>query len=165
MRTTDLGILATLALMASAASTTLAADVASKPNIVVILADDLGYGDLGCYNSRSKIPTPNLDHLAADGMRFTDAHAPDSVCTPSRYGLLTGRYCFRSSLKAGVLPPWGATLIDARRLTLPALLKEARIRYRLLRQMAPGLALANQGWCTSQQQGGAGQCGLLTAYC
>ena len=59
----------------------------AKPNIVVILADDLGYGDLGCYNPRSKIPTPNLDRMAADGMRFTDAHAPDAVCTPSRYGL------------------------------------------------------------------------------
>jgi arylsulfatase A-like enzyme len=124
MRTAKLGILVTLALVAVAASTTLAADVASRPNIVFILADDLGYGDLGCYNPHSKIPTPNLDRLAADGMRFTDAHAPDAVCTPSRYGLLTGRYCFRSSLKAGVLPPWGATLIDARRLTLPALLKE-----------------------------------------
>jgi arylsulfatase A-like enzyme len=95
-----------------------------KPNIVLILADDLGYGDVGCYNSQSKIPTPNLDRLAAEGMRFTDAHAPDAMCTPSRYGLLTGRYCFRSRLKGGVLPPWGDTLIEEGRLTLPALLRQ-----------------------------------------
>src|ERR1035441_193914 len=79
----------------------------AKPNIVVILADDLGYGDVGCYNAQSKIPTPNLDRLAGEGIRFTDAHAPDAVCTPTRYGLLTGRYAFRSRLKSGVLAPWG----------------------------------------------------------
>jgi arylsulfatase A len=97
---------------------------AASPNIVVILADDLGYGDVGCYNAQSKIPTPHLDHLAAEGMRFTDAHAPDAVCTPSRYGLLTGRYAFRSRLKSGVLPPWGSPLIEPGRLTLPTLLRE-----------------------------------------
>src|SRR6266496_2320372 len=63
---------------------------ASKPNIVYILADDLGYGDVHACNPQSKIPTPNLDRLAAEGMRFTDAHAPDAVCSPTRYGLLTG---------------------------------------------------------------------------
>jgi len=94
------------------------------PNIVVILADDLGYGDVHSYNPQSKIPTPNLDRLAAEGIRFTDAHAPDSVCTPSRYGLLTGRYAFRSRLRAGVLAPWGAPLIEEGRLTLPALLRQ-----------------------------------------
>src|SRR5947207_13763961 len=88
----------------------------AKPNVVLILADDLGYGDLGCYNKDSKIPTPNLDRLASEGMRFTDAHAPSSVCTPTRYALLTGRYCWRSRLKQGVLPPWGPTLIEADRL-------------------------------------------------
>jgi arylsulfatase A len=98
--------------------------VAGKPNIVVILADDLGYGDVHCYNVQSKIPTPHLDRLAAEGMRFTDAHAPDAVCTPTRYGLLTGRYSFRSRLKSGVLGPWGQPLIEARRLTLPAFLRQ-----------------------------------------
>src|SRR5882757_3458455 len=92
---------------------TAAADVPRKPNIVFILADDLGYGDVRCYNAQSKIPTPNLDRLAAEGIRFTDAHAPDAVCTPSRYGLLTGRYCFRSRLKSGVFTPWGAPLIES----------------------------------------------------
>ena len=104
------------------ASRALAAN--SKPNIVYILADDLGYGDVGCYNAQSKIPTPNLDRLAREGIRFTDAHAPDAVCTPTRYGLLTGRYCFRSRMKAGVLPPWGEPLIEEGRLTVPALLRQ-----------------------------------------
>jgi len=67
-------------------------DVHRRPNIVVILADDMGYGDPGCFNPRSAIPTPNIDRLAREGMRFTDAHAPGSWCVPSRYGLLTGRY-------------------------------------------------------------------------
>lgn len=95
-----------------------------RPNIIYILADDLGYGDLGCYNRDSKIPTPNLDRLATEGLRFTDAHAPDAVCTPTRYGFLTGRYCFRSRLKSGVLPPWGAPLIEEGRLTVPELLRQ-----------------------------------------
>ncbi len=101
-----------------------AAPASAKPNIVFILADDLGYGDLGCYNKDSKIPTPNLDRLAGEGMRFTDAHAPTSACTPTRYALLTGRYCWRSRLKSQVLGPWGATLIEPGRLTVAALLKE-----------------------------------------
>ena len=94
------------------------------PNIVVILSDDLGYGDLGCYHSQSKIPTPHLDRLAGEGMRFTDAHAPASVCTPTRYALLTGRYAWRTWLKGGVLGPWDRPLIEAERLTVPALLKK-----------------------------------------
>ena len=69
-----------------------------RPNVVIILADDMGYGDAGCYNSQSKCSTPNIDGLAASGMRFTDAHAAGAWCTPSRYGLLTGRYAFRTSL-------------------------------------------------------------------
>jgi arylsulfatase A len=73
-----------------------------RPNIVVILADDLGYGDVGCYNPESKIPTPNLDRLAKAGVRFTDAHSPSTVCTPSRYSLLTGRMAFRTGYRGGV---------------------------------------------------------------
>ena len=83
---------------------------AAPPNVVVILADDLGYGDLGCYNPQSKIPTPNLDRLAAEGMRFTDAHSPSAVCTPTRYALLTGRYAWRSRLQRGVLAPFDPPL-------------------------------------------------------
>jgi arylsulfatase A-like enzyme len=85
------------------------------PNIVYILADDLGYGDLGCYNAESKIPTPRLDQLATQGMRFKDAHSPSSVCTPTRYALLTGRYAWRTRLQRNVLGPWDKPLISADR--------------------------------------------------
>jgi len=94
-----------------------------KPNIVIILADDLGYGDPQVYNSESKIPTPNIDGLAKEGMRFTDAHTPSSVCTPTRYGLLTGRYAWRTELKKSVLWMWDKPLIEKDRLTFPKMLK------------------------------------------
>ena len=94
-----------------------------KPNIVVILADDLGYGDVQCYNpERGKIPTPNIDRLAEQGMRFTDGHSSSGVCSPSRYALLTGRYHWRTG-QAGIVPLWGPPMIAADRLTVPALLK------------------------------------------
>ena len=100
----------------------------TKPNVVIILADDLGYGDLGCFNKDSKIPTPHLDGLAKEGMRFTDAHSPSAVCSPTRYGLLTGRYPFRSVLKKGVVLPWGTPIIEEGRLTLPQMLKNLGYR-------------------------------------
>ena len=90
----------------------LAADRAARPNIVVILADDLGYGDVQCLNPGGKIPTPHLDRLAAAGMIFTDAHSSSAVCTPTRYGLLTGRYNWRSRLKSGVLGGMSPPLIE-----------------------------------------------------
>jgi len=95
-----------------------------KPNIIIIYADDMGYGDAQCYNSKSLIPTPNIDKLASEGVRFTDAHSASAVCTPSRYSLLTGRYCWRTSLKKHVLWPWEKPLIKKERLTLPEMLKE-----------------------------------------
>lgn len=97
-----------------------------KPNIVIILADDLGYGDVQSLNpTRGKIATPNLDRLAGQGMTFTDAHSGSSVCTPTRYGLLTGRYAWRTRLKQGVLDGGNdEPLIAADRLTLPAMLRE-----------------------------------------
>jgi arylsulfatase A len=96
-----------------------------KPNIVFILADDLGYGDVQCLNpGRGKIPTPNLDRLAAQGVAFTDAHSSSAVCTPTRYGILTGRYNWRSHLQHGVLGVYASPLIAADRLTVPALLKQ-----------------------------------------
>ncbi len=98
MRSANLGILATLALVAVAASTTRAADVASKPNLVFVLADDLGYGDIGCYGA-TKVKTPNLDRLARDGRRFTDAHSSAAVCTPTRYAVVTGREFYRYGKK------------------------------------------------------------------
>jgi len=103
----------------------LAAQAASKPNIVFVLADDLGYGDVQCLNpERGKIKTPNLDRLAGEGMTFTDAHSGSSVCTPTRYGVLTGRYAWRTHLQNGVLSGYEEPLIAAQRLTLPAMLKE-----------------------------------------
>ena len=93
------------------------------PNIIIVLADDLGYGDIRIYNPASKIPTPYLDQLARDGMRFTDAHTPSSVCTPTRYALLTGRYAWRTKLKSSVLWAWDKPLIEPDRLTLPKMLK------------------------------------------
>ena len=93
-----------------------------RPNILLILADDLGYGDLGAYNPQSRVPTPNLDRLASEGVRLTDAHSPSSVCTPTRYALLTGRYAWRSRLKSGVLGGRSSALIEPGRLTLPAFL-------------------------------------------
>jgi arylsulfatase A-like enzyme len=98
------------------------------PNIVYILADDLGYGDLGCYNSDSRIPTPAYDRFAGQGVRFTDAHSPSSVCTPTRYGILTGRYCWRSRMKSGVLDGYSANLIEPGRRTAASLLRERGYR-------------------------------------
>ena len=96
----------------------------SKPNIIYILADDMGYGDLGCNNPDSKIPTPHLDSLAEQGMRFTDAHAASSICTPSRYNVLTGRYSWRTRLKRGIVWEWDSPLIEPNRLTVASLLKQ-----------------------------------------
>jgi arylsulfatase A-like enzyme len=95
----------------------------TKPNIVYILADDLGYGDPGCYNPESKIPTPNMDRLAREGMRFTDAHSPSSVCTPTRYAILTGRYAWRTRLQRNVIGPFSGPLIAEKQLTVPGLLR------------------------------------------
>lgn len=96
---------------------------ANKPNVIIILADDLGYGDVGCYNKESKIATPHLDKLAAQGMRFTDAHTPSAVCTPTRYGLLTGRYAWRTRLKNGVLDGFDPPLIEEGRTTIADFLR------------------------------------------
>jgi arylsulfatase A-like enzyme len=92
----------------------------AKPlNVVIILADDLGYGDVACYNrERGKIPTPSIDSLATQGMRFTDAHMSSSLCTPSRYALLTGRYDWRTRLQSGVANTWERPLIAPDRLTI-----------------------------------------------
>ena len=108
-------------LLAAVCGAALAAD---KPNIVVILADDLGYGDPQCYNPQGKIPTPHIDKLAAQGMRFTDGHSSSSICTPSRYTLLTGRYHWRSPLRDGVLNGMGKPIIPPERLTIAGLLKQ-----------------------------------------
>lgn len=93
------------------------------PNIVYIMADDMGIGDVSAYNPDSKIKTPNIDQLASQGMRFTDAHTAASVCTPTRYGLLTGRYCWRTALKERVITAYDSCLIPEERETVASLLK------------------------------------------
>lgn len=95
----------------------------NRPNIVYILADDLGYGDVSCLNTDSKIQTPNIDSIAKGGMIFTDAHSGSAVCTPTRYGILTGRYCWRSRLKSGVLMGYSPHLIEQGRTTVASMLK------------------------------------------
>ncbi len=94
-----------------------------KPNIIYLLADDWGYGDVSCLNPDSKIPTPHTDQLASEGMIFSDAHSNSAVCTPTRYGVMTGRYCWRSRLQRGVLGGYSGPLIEDERLTVPLLLR------------------------------------------
>ena len=98
---------------------------AAKPNIVFIMADDMGYGDVQALNPKSKIPTPHLNRLAREGMTFTDAHSPSGVCTPTRYGVITGRYCWRSRLKRGVLGGYSAPRIEKDRPTVGSVVQEA----------------------------------------
>ena len=94
----------------------------ARPNILLILADDLGYGDVQCYNpQRGKIPTPHIDRLATQGMRFTDAHTSSGVCSPTRYTLLTGRYHWRTRLQSGIVKVFGEPLIAPDRLTIAGL--------------------------------------------
>ena len=98
-------------------------ETSKLPNIIIVLADDMGWGDPHCYNPDSRIPTPNMDRLAREGIRFTDAHSPSAVCTPTRYSLLTGRYAWRTWLKRGVVGGYTPCLIEPGRETLATMLK------------------------------------------
>ena len=108
-------------LLSLALASTLAA-FGKHPNVLYVLADDLGYGDLS--HAGGKAATPHCARLAREGMRFTDSHTTSSVCTPTRYGILTGRYNWRSTLKKSVL--WGMSepLIESKRLTVPGFLRK-----------------------------------------
>lgn len=99
-------------------------DIADQPNIVFILADDLGYGDLGSYNENSLIPTPNLDRLASEGISLTNAYCPVSVCSPTRYSLMTGSYPWRSWNKSGVMRNYERSMMAKDQLTLPQMLQQ-----------------------------------------
>jgi arylsulfatase A-like enzyme len=112
--------------LAAACFTLGAAPGTPPPNIVLILADDLGYGDTGCYGA-TRIPTPNINRLVREGLRFTDAHATSATCTPSRYALLTGQYPWRKK-GTGILPGNAALIIEPGRATLPGILKKAGYR-------------------------------------
>ena len=104
-----------------AAGPVIAKETQAKPNIVIVLTDDLGYGDVSFLNAESKVKTPHMDALAAAGVWATDAHSPSTVCSPSRYAMLTGRYSWRA--KIGRLNPWKESAIENDRVTLPKILK------------------------------------------
>ena len=129
--------------LATAASV-VAAEPAAKPNIIIILSDDVGYGDTGCYGA-TKVKTPNLDRLAERGLRFTDAHASSATCTPSRYSLLTGEYAFRKK-GTGVLPGDAALILDPGRVTVPTMLKQAGYATACVGKWHLGLGRGNLDW-------------------
>ena len=112
-----------------------------KPHIVLIMADDLGYGDVQPLNPKSSIPTPAFNRLAKEGITFIDAHTPSAVCTPTRYGLLTGRYCWRTHLKRGVLNGYGAPLIEESRPTLGTIMGSAGYQTAVVGKWHLGLGL------------------------
>ena len=114
------------------------------PNVVVVIADDTGWGDLGCYGSHA-IPTPNMDAIAAEGVRLTDCHGSGAVCTPSRYGLLTGRYNWRSPLKNFVLMGHGPSIIEPDRPTLASVLRAAGYRTGAFGKWHLGLGWRHEG--------------------
>ncbi len=126
-------------------------DVQAAPNIVFIMADDMGYGDVHALNPASRIPTPYLDRLAADGMTFTDAHTPSAVCTPTRYGVVTGRYCWRSRLKQGVLNGYSDPLIEADRSTVASFLGGYGYTCGIVGKWHLGLGWARTGQGDEQQ--------------
>ncbi|MFC1757271.1 arylsulfatase [Planctomycetota bacterium] len=117
----------------------------AAPNVVFILADDMGYGDVQALNPNSKIPTPHIDSLAADGMTFTDAHSASGVCTPTRYALLTGRYCWRTSMKAGVLNGYSKPLVDPQRPTFATVARDAGYHTGIVGKWHLGLGFVKKG--------------------
>ena len=133
---------ACLAILVSIAAVALSA---APPNMVVILADDLGFGDVATLNPDSKIPTPNLDSLAEQGMTFVDAHTPSGVCTPTRYGLITGRYAWRTRLKRGVLNGYGEPLLASDRETIGTFLGRHGYRTAVIGKWHLGLGFAKDG--------------------
>jgi arylsulfatase A-like enzyme len=152
MRTRLLMLLA-IVLLAPATAT------AETPNIVFILADDMGYGDPGCNNPESKTPTPNIDRLAADGVRFTDAHAPGALCVPSRYGLLTGRHPMRARLRPG-----REACIEEDRLTLASMLRARGYRTAMIGKWHLGFDDARDHDWTEPATGGPVDRGFDTYF-
>ena len=115
-----------------------------KPNIVFMLADDLGYGDVGCYGG-THVRTPNVDKLASQGLRFTDGHAESSTCTPSRFSIMTGKYAWRQK-GTGILPGNAALIIDPSKPTLPSVLKQAGYTTGAVGKWHMGLGDGNVDW-------------------
>jgi arylsulfatase A-like enzyme len=131
------------AFLASSAGSLMAASD-PKPNVVLIYADDVGYGDLGCYGATA-VKTPNLDKLARQGVRFTDAHSSSATCTPSRFSMLTGEYAWRKK-GTGVLPGNASLIIDPAKLTWPAMMKRAGYRTGVVGKWHLGLGTGNLDW-------------------
>ena len=131
-------------LIASFSSLTLSAEK-GPPNILFILADDLGYGDVGCYNPKSKVPTPHLDQLALDGIRFTDAHSPSTVCTPTRYSVLTGRMAFRTGMRGVFTGAGGPCMIEEGRMTIGGMLQERGYKTALFGKWHVGMTFYDKG--------------------
>jgi arylsulfatase A-like enzyme len=117
---------------------------AEKPNIVLIYADDLGYGDVSCYGATG-VKTPNIDRLAREGLRFTDAHSPSATCTPSRYAMLTGEYAWRKK-GTGVLPGNAPLIIESGRSTLASMLQKAGYKTGVVGKWHLGLGHTNMDW-------------------
>ena len=118
---------------------------AAPPNIVFIMADDMGIGDLQCYNPESKIPTPHMNALAKGGLMFTDGHSNSSVCTPTRYGVVTGRYCWRSTKPRGVTVGMSASIIPESRTTVADFLKSKGYNTGVVGKWHLGLNYAKEG--------------------
>ena len=133
--------LASIPLVAAAA----AASRPGKPNIIFILADDIGYGDLGCYGAE-RVKTPNVDRIAREGIRFTDAHSSASVCTPTRYAAITGQYAWRNPAADHILSGEDPLSIDTARTTLPSLLKRSAYNTGLVGKWHLGLDGGDLDW-------------------
>jgi len=134
-----------LALLGAACGASAAAALPARPNILYIYADDLGIGDLSCYNPRSAWRTPHLDRLAGEGMRFTDAHSASSLCTPSRYALLTGRYAWRGRLKRGVVQGYDGSVLEPGRPTVASFLRDQGYTTAFLGKWHLGLGWVRNG--------------------
>lgn len=130
---------------------------AEHPNIIVILADDLGFGDVSCNNPDSKIATPNIDRIAREGMRFTDGHTSSGVCTPTRYSLLTGRYHWRTHLQNGVLGGFSLPLISEGRVTLASFLREQGYHTSCIGKWHLGMEWPLQGGAVANDSGEFGK--------
>jgi arylsulfatase A-like enzyme len=163
-RTTALLLLSTLALLGGR-HTVRAAEPAARPNVVLIYADDVGYGDLSCYGA-TRVKTPNLDRLAAEGLRFTDAHSPAATCTPSRYAMLTGEYAWRRK-GTGIARGDAAMIIEPGRVTLASILKRAGYATGVVGKWHLGLGDGNLDWNGPIKPGplelGFGYCFLIPA--
>ena len=119
-----------------------------RPNVIYILTDDMGYGDVSALNERAAFSTPNFDEMAQTGVCFTDAHATSAVCTPSRYGILTGRYNWRSRLKSGVVSGYSEPLIEPDRMTVAHLFRQNGYRTAAIGKWHLGMRFA--GWTSDQ---------------